>query len=281
VLTTVLVLWIAFGKLALDYQAGLQTIAESPVRRATRSPRRLMTRLVSMPPLSWRLRDPVSRASFLLSAAYLARDRDVKLRLSPGIAPMLVMPILMLLPSGKSGQVASVSVAFAGSYLGLVPLRALGMLELSQGWQAADIFRVAPMCGPAALSHGARRAVLLLITLPMILFFAVIVLLVLRTNARLVLMLPGIIALPVYAMIPCLGGKAVPLSRPMDQAKAAGRGSTTIAVMLSSFVLAGVAAWAYGAGWFRWLLLGETVTAVFLYLLMRMRVSRAPWPSTE
>jgi hypothetical protein len=279
---TGVVLWIAFGKLAKDYQAGLQSIAEAPVRRiSSRTRRRTLSRLVTVPPLGWWLRDPVSRASFLLSTAYLVRDRDVKLRLYPGLAPMLVLPVIMLLPSGSSGNGSGFGVAFAGSYLGLLPLLALGMLEYSQGWQAADIFRLAPIHGPASLVHGARRAVLLFITLPMILLTGIIVVLVAQKGAPLALMLPGLIAIPVYAMIPCLGGKAVPLSRPPDQSKAANRSSTMFGVMLSSGVLAGIAAWSYSGGWFRELLLGEAVLVVAAYLVMRARVTAARWPSID
>ena len=281
VVATGVVLWVAFGKLAKDYQSGLQTISEAPVRRAARARRPVLSRIVAAPPLGWWLRDPVSRASFLLSAAYLVRDRDVKLRVYPGLAPMLVMPVIMLFPSGSGGGSGSFGVAFAGSYLGLLPLLTLTMLEYSQGWQAADIFRLAPMHGPAAVVHGARRAVLLLITLPMILLSGIIVLFVAQTGTPLALMLPGLIAIPVYAMIPCLGGKAVPLSRPPDQSKAAGRSSTMIMVMISSGVVAGITVWAHSGGWFRELLAGEVVLVTALYLLMRARVTAARWPAID
>ena len=100
---------------------------------------------------NWWLRDPVSRASFLLAAAYLVRDRDVKLRIYPGIAPMLVIPFIFLLQGyghkGSGGMTFGIS--FSGAYLGLVPFLGLQILQYSQQWQAADVFRVAPMPGPA------------------------------------------------------------------------------------------------------------------------------------
>jgi ABC-2 type transport system permease protein len=279
---TALVLWIAFGKLATDYQRGLQTISEVTTRRRTRVKRPLIDRLVKLPPLSWWLRDSVSRASFLLSAAYLARDRDMKLRMYPGMAPMLVLPIIILLPSGQSQRgVGSFGVAFAGGYLGLVPLLALGLLQVSQQWQASDIFRVAPMTGPAALSHGARRAVMALIALPMMLLFCGIVMLVDRNPSHLPLILPGLVALPAYAMYACLGGKGVPLSRAPDEAQAAGRGFSMIGVMISSAVLAGIAAWAYSGGWFPFMLGAEIVLVGGFYYLMRRTVERGRWGSID
>ena len=81
VIGTALVLWLAFDKLARGYETGLQSLHETvstPTRAGNR--RRWIDVLVDQPPLSWWLRDPVTRAAFLLTAAYLARDRDVKLR---------------------------------------------------------------------------------------------------------------------------------------------------------------------------------------------------------
>jgi len=80
VAATAVVLWLAFGTLARDYGAGLQNLGETttPQRRG-RARRRWIDRAVAMPPLRWWLRDSVSRAGFLLTAAYLLRDRDVKL----------------------------------------------------------------------------------------------------------------------------------------------------------------------------------------------------------
>jgi len=193
-----------------------------------------------------------------------------------------VMPIVLLLPRGEgSSGPGAFGVAFAGSYLGLVPLLSLGMLSLSQQWQASDIFRSAPVRGPAALTHGARRAVLVLVVVPMLVLFTAIVLVMGRSIDGLVLMLPGLVALPVYAMIPCLGGRAVPLSRPPDEAKAARRTSVTMFVMFSSAVLAGIAAFTHARGWLPHFLAIEIVVAAAIYLWMRASLSRERWASLE
>ncbi len=101
-----IVLSIAIGKLARDYGTGLQRLAEvatTPQRRR----RRWLDRLTNLPPMRWWLRDPVARASFLLCGAYLARDRDVKLRVFPAMAPILVMPLVFMsqgfLPDRSNG----------------------------------------------------------------------------------------------------------------------------------------------------------------------------------
>jgi hypothetical protein len=93
-LATAAVLWLAFEKLAGDYESGLQTLGEARSRRPQGGRRRWLDVLAGQPPLRWWLRDPVSRASFLLVGAYLLRDRDVKLRVYPALAPMLIWPVI-------------------------------------------------------------------------------------------------------------------------------------------------------------------------------------------
>src|SRR5690606_6332690 len=134
----------------------------------------------------------------------------------PGLAPLMVLPLIMLLPDAGDGPRAAggMGVLFGATYLSLVPIMALDMLTMSQHWQAADLFRIAPVPGPAALSRGARRAVLALVALPALLVFAVLALVIGQNVADLVLLIPGLLALPVLAMVPCLGGGAVPLSQP-------------------------------------------------------------------
>jgi ABC-2 type transport system permease protein len=278
---TLALLGVAFGKLAADYERGLQTLneAQAPVR--ARVGRRWFDVLVNAPPLRWWLRDSVARAAFLLSAAYLVRDRDVKLRVYPGTASILVMPLVFLLGQGTAGGGGGFGLAMAGSFLGLVPLLGLSTLRFSQQWQASDIFRAAPMLGPAQLCHGARRAVLLVLTLPVLVAFGVLAALVHAPPENLQLVIPGLLALPVFALVPCLGGAAVPLSLPTEEAKAANRGTTIIGVMLVAFVLSGLGLWARSGGWFWWLVSVQAVAVVALYIVLRRRVGAARWSSLE
>lgn len=278
---TATVLWLAFEKLAHHYETGLQTLGEtSAPRSAQRARRRWFDAVVHAPPLRWWLHDPVTRAAFLLTAGYLFRDREVKLRIYPGIAPMLALPVVFLLQDrGQGGSIGGFGVAFSGGYLGLVPLLALNLLQYSQQWQAADIFRTAPMPGPARLCDGARRAVLCFLALPTLIAFALLAWCVRSEISHLPLLLPGIIALPLYALYPHLGGRAVPLSVPGEEAKSAGRGLRMMGVMMISMALSSIAAWSWSGGWFRWLLLGETALAVGIYTIMRTSVTSARWPA--
>jgi hypothetical protein len=100
-------------------------------------------------------------------------------------------------------------------------------------------------------------------------------------DSRLLLLLPGIIALPIYAMLGCLGGHAVPLSLPGEEAKSAGRGVKMIGTMVVSAILALIATVSWNHGWFKWLLLVETISAIGLYFPMRSMVGSARWTSLE
>ncbi len=284
-IVTATVLWLAFGKLAGDYESGLQTLQETlPTKPKQRARRRWIGVLVNVPPLRWWLRDSVERASFLLTAAYLFRDRDVKLRVYPGVAPMLVMPIIFLLQAtgrNGSGGDGGFGIAFAGAFLGLLPMLGMNMLQYSQQWQAADLFRAAPMPGPAPLCHGARRAVLLFLTLPMLVLLGLFAWFIRQDNSSLLLLVPGIITMPIFALVPCMGGKAVPLSQPTEEAKSAGRGLTMLGAMLVSMALAGIASFARHSGWFGWFLLIEAVVAAGVYIGVRASLSTARWQPME
>jgi len=278
------VLWIAFGKLAEDYETGLQRLGETVSRpRRSGGGRRWTDVLASAPPLRWWLRDSISRASFLLVTAYLLRDRDVKLRVYPALAPMMMMPVIFLLPTGGAGSNVGneFGTAFSGAYLGLVPMMSLNLLQYSQQWQASDIFRVAPMSGPTALCNGARRAVLSLLTLPMLVIFAGIAWLIRHDASQLLLLLPGVVALPVYALIPCVMGEAVPLSKPAEEAKSTGRGLVMMAMMIPALLLSGIAYWAWSTGWFWWLMLGETLAVAVVYAGMRASMKALQWSPAE
>ena len=76
----------------------------------------------------------MARATFLLTFAYLIRDRDVKLRIYPAIAPMLALPILFLVQQhGRHGDDAGgFTIGFAASYLSVVPMMVLNLLQYSR-----------------------------------------------------------------------------------------------------------------------------------------------------
>jgi hypothetical protein len=233
--------------------------------------------------MRWWLRDSATRGAFVLSVAYLFRDRETKLRVFPGMAPMLVMPLVILFPQGTHGTfvAAGFMVAFAGTYLGLAPFLALTFLKYSQHWQAADIFRAAPIAGPAPFCHGARKAVFFALTIPL---FALVIALALALGielSKLRLLLVGAIALPALSMVPCLSGEAVPFSQPSEEAKSAGRGIQMVGVMFVSMLIAGGAAAVDAFGVFWWFLGLEAVVAAGVYAVLHHLCAKARWAAMQ
>jgi hypothetical protein len=166
-------------------------------------------------------------------------------------------------------------------YLAIVPVLGLSLMQFSQQWQAADVFRTAPIAGPAPLCHGLRRAVLLFLTLPVVILFAVAIALLSGDTSQMLMMIPGVIAIPVFALIPNVRGRGVPLSLPDEAAKSAGRGLLIIAVLPIALAISAFAALARVSGLFWWFVLVETVIAIGVYVYMRRLVARAKWPPLE
>ena len=99
--------------------------------------------------------------------------------------------------------------------------------------------------------------------------------------SELLLLLPGIVALPVYSLLPNLGGKGIPFSLPGDDAKSAGRAQTMIGVTMLSMALAGVASLSWWTGYFWLLIVVELIVVAVLYVGMSAWASAARWPSLE
>jgi ABC-2 type transport system permease protein len=285
VAATALVLGLAVTRLAHDYEVGLQSLHDTraELSRGRGDRRRLLDRLVAAPPLSWWLRDPVERASFLLCAAYLARDRDVKLRVYPALAPIAIMPIFMIVEDrgARGASLGGFSIAFVGFMAAIVPLFAINLLQYSQQWQAADLFRIAPIRGPGPLSNGGRRAVVLLLALPILLLCALLVVALHGASSALLLLLPGAIAMPAYSMLTPGGADAVPLSQPSEEAKSTARGLVMMVAMLVSVALAGAAAVTWSTGWFLPYLGVEAALSAGLCLWARESLKQARWSKWE
>lgn len=284
ILATGLVLSLALGKLAADYESGLQKLGQVVSRTSSGSKRRRwIDRLIDLPPLRWWLRDSVTRASFLLAAAYLVRDRETKLRIYPSMGPYLVVPIVFLV-NGRfaGGGFSAMAIGFTSAYMGLIPMMSIGLLQYSQQWQASDVFRVAPIGGPAAICHGARRAVLCLLALPLAAVIALMVWLMGgRQWTQVELLLPGMVLLPIYALLPNWRGGGIPLSMPGDESKSVRQGWVMLLAMVVSMAIAGVAWGAWSAGVFKWFLLVEIGCAIAVYLGLRRSVNRVKWPPID
>ncbi|HEX7879697.1 MAG TPA: hypothetical protein VF720_09825 [Candidatus Eisenbacteria bacterium] len=272
-----LVLWLALGRLAGAYAAGLQTAVASSPARSSRPPRRWLHALVEHPPLRWWVGGSVPRAAFALTLAYLFRDRETRLRVYPGVVPMIVIPALTLLENMKSTGFGAFSLAFAGMYVGLIPMLALDTLRHSSQAPAAMLFRAAPLPGPAPFCLGARRAVTLLFGFPVLLALAAAIALLDSDPMHLLLLLPGLLLSPILTLFPCINGHAVPLSRPVDEGTQIARTIVLIALFAAAAMVAGVAALCWRREVFGGFLAVEAVIVLLGRWIMGRAIAQARW----
>lgn len=274
---TALVAWLGFLRLAQDYQKGIQALEETPgLTPASREAGSLLNRMVNRPPLSWSLRDPVTRASFLLTAAYLLRDRDVKLRVYPGLAPYLLLPLILIFQVG-----GKLGLALLVAFLGIIPIVAQSLLQHSQQWQASDTFRTAPIPGPAKLCDGGRQAVMVLLVLPVLVVISAVLVLFPGDPSRWMLLVAGLIAMPVAARLPLGTSWVPPLSLPPGEAKSTDRGFLLFCTTAASLLLAGLAFGAQSLGMLKGFLLAEAVLAAVAYILLRRALSKQRWAAID
>lgn len=281
---TVLTAWLALEKLGDAYGQGLMSLNEATgtVKDSGRPRGRWIAALVRMPPLSWWLRDPVERQAFQLTTAYMVRDREVKLRLYPGIAPMLIMPLFMLFSGTRGtagGQMAVMMQGFATCFLGMVPLQAMLFLGCSEHWRASAFFHSAPLPHWNPLFHGARKAVLAFLTFPVLTVQTALACFLQHSWVPLALSLPALVFLPAFSLVTGVITSWLPFSKPAEEVKNSFSGCLLMAgTMATAGVVGGLASWMWHIGWF-WPYVGGLALLMcgagwMLKSLMRAR----PWP---
>ena len=171
---TAAVAWLAFTRLAGSYAEGLMALNEAGPAATKPGGKhgRVIRRVLRFPPVRFWLRDPVERAAFHLTAAELARARDVKLRVYPQLAQLAVFPLIFLVGTSSrrhfgSSIFSALPVSFVGAMLSTMIFSSIEMLRFSDHWRGAELFRVVPIESPARLFHGARKAMLLLLCWPL------------------------------------------------------------------------------------------------------------------
>ncbi|MCA8954299.1 MAG: hypothetical protein KDE27_32625 [Planctomycetes bacterium] len=260
VVATGAVAWFAFDLLGNSYGEGLQALGEGGStggeRAAGADRERRLDRLIRSRPLRGWLRDPLERQGFLLAAAYLLRDRETKTRVFPGIAPLVVMPLLVAFAPTRGGMSPFLG-AMALAYLAIVPLQPLVMLQHTDQFRAADIVRAAPLVHWAPLYHGARKAVIALLVVPSATLLTGLMIAITGSWDVLLVAVPVLAVLPVYSFVPGLVRPWLPLSEPIEAVAETSLGCMVAMLTIgSAFVVAAVAsvaashgyAWPFAAG---------------------------------
>jgi ABC-2 type transport system permease protein len=278
---TTLTSWLALSKLAGSYGEGMVALNEAGPNATSAKPRqRWLRRLCKTFPLSLWLRDPIEQQSFLLTAAYMVRDRETKMRLYPGLAPMGAYMVVMLITAGgKMGSLLGPwPIAFASAYVGFLPMIAMDLLRMSEHWRASDVFRSVPLPHWSPLFHGARKAVMLFIILPAILVVLSVGLFTAGLSNKLAIMLPNVMLLPLWCLIPGVMGMWLPLSRPFDQQRQSGEGCLKMVVVMgSSMAVAGLGCYAYETGWLPMMLTVESIVVLALFFTFHRIIARSAW----
>lgn len=216
------------------------------------------------------LRDPVERAAFQLATAYLRRDRDVRLRVRPSLVVFAILPLAgLVVEEHRGGHLAPLA---AVCLLGMVPGVALEALRISSHPTASELFAHVPLAGTAAVFHGARKAAVWYVVPS---FLATIALALMIVPGGLVLAVPGILALPVFSLIPGLFGPYVPLALPKARGQQAIANTVLLAVstgLLAILVTTTLAASRRGR--LLELYVGELLVLLALDRLIRLVIAR-------
>jgi|UniRef100_UPI003783B05C ABC-2 type transport system permease protein len=283
VIVTAVTSWLALEKLGHAYGQGLMNLNESEgTAKGSSKPRgRWLAALVKLPPLSWWLRDPVERESFKLTTAYLVRDREIKMRLYPGVAPLLIMPLVMLFSggTGKGGTEAAIMMqGFATCFLGMVSMQALLFLGCSEHWRASAFFHVAPLPHWTPLFHGSRKAVLACLSFPVLIVQTALLCGIQRSFTPLALSLPALLFLPTFSLVTGLLGQWLPLSKPSEDVKNTAAGCLMMAgAMVAAGIVGGLASWMWHLGHFGLYLAIEAVLMLAASFLMKYLMRDTPW----
>lgn len=272
---TVVLAWGANRFLAEAYARQVAALSEAsaPAPSAARARRRgARSRFRGL--LEAVLRDPVERGAFRLARAYLARDRDMRMRIYPSLALVAVFPVIAILDPDTRGRLGAIMAIFI---IGTLPATSMMTFKMSPHHAASELFRYVPVHGTASIFHGVRKAMLTFLVVPSLVVSAAILWFGTADHHALLLALPALLAIPTLSLLDGLAGDYLPLSI----APTGGRqGAVNLGMMLLGFVslgvFAGLAALADAQGWLWPLVAVELVTLAIVHpLLLRVIRMRA------
>lgn len=292
IVATVVVAWIGIGKLSAGYahlipvsgdvpSGGDASAASAGAPVAGASPRNAASedtsvRRWSHPLLSRWMRDPIEWSAFRLGVAYIRRDREVKLRVYSSLSMFVVFVVLSLIDTRRhNGQFMPLMMLVMS---GTVPLTVMETMRMSSHFAAAEIFQAAPLESSSALFHGVRKAVVVLVQLPIAV--AAMLLVVFVTKPRemgLSLAVPVLIALPTLSLAPGLLGSYVPFSMAPRRGRQSSQNIATVLVTMGlAGALIGLSYLAWKAG-FLWILVPiEVVGMILMHVLLLGVIKHRP-----
>jgi hypothetical protein len=154
----------------------------------------------------------------------------------------------------------------------------LESLRISSEFAAADLFYVAPLKSAASLFHGVRKAAIYYLLIPAIcVAWLLLWLLTPEARASFPLALAGLIAIPTLSLLPGLGGRYLPLSKPLVRGEQSSRNMGLMMVsMFGMLAVLGLFWAAQTLGFFWVLLILELVTFIALHAYLRRLIAKRP-----
>jgi hypothetical protein len=117
------------------------------------------------------MRDPVERASFRLAAAYILRETRDQGALGGGAGLLPRVPLITLVNPQKHSDFMPLMILWMTT---LVPFTVLEALRVSSHPAAADVFAVTPIRDPSRIFHGVRKASIVFVQLPLLVYVALV-----------------------------------------------------------------------------------------------------------
>jgi hypothetical protein len=214
VVVTAVLSWIAVGKLSSGYAdvAPIRAIVGTPESASSLERDADWGSFGRSSPITrlW-LRDPIERGAFRLAAAYVRRNREIKMRLYPQFAMFIALTAMQFTGARSSSTLATIMMlAIAGT----LPVTVIDALRMSSDHAAADLFRYAPLENAASLFHGVRKASIAIVQLPVMALIAALMIAMHTDQSTLELTLPLALVIPTLSLIPGAFGTFLPLSQP-------------------------------------------------------------------
>lgn len=190
------------------------------------------------------LRRPAERAVFDIVRLYLKRNREIKVRLYPSLAYVIIIPIIGFLTEGLPDPFLAPERALypiiGAAILCLMAQTAVEGMIFSEDHPAAWIYRVAPVARLGDIHGGLRKAVLFFIVMPGFLILFILYSILWRDPFHAFLTLaPWMIITPTALVVSFLFREVIPLSVRYQKGQQTSRNFIILAVGMIGFSLVG------------------------------------------
>jgi ABC-2 type transport system permease protein len=194
----------------------------------------------------WLARRPIERGAFEFLWTLAGRDRQFKLRTYPNVVFVLVMGAGIILAPAHKFEHGLDTLRETRTYLFLLYMccalapTALLQLRYSDQWEAAWLYRVAPLATPGLVLRAGLKMVIVKLVLPSLALVSVATLLLWGRRVVPDLVLAACATLLICAVQARLMARFIPFSEPYAMVESSGRVGRMMLYMLLSAGLGGL-----------------------------------------